>query len=81
MLFEIIGPGCGFCERLYDLTTAAVADNCPEAEVRKVTDWKQVIRHVPFTPVLKLDGRVIHRGKNLPSKDKLAGMIAARIHP
>lgn len=75
MLFEIIGPGCRFCEKLYDLTAAVVSGNGLNAEVRKVTEFKRVIRHVPFTPVLEMDGEVIHRGKCIPAKDSLAAMI------
>ena len=59
MLFEIIGPGCRFCEKLHDLTAEIVSENGVNAEVRKVTELSRVIRHVPFTPVLKLDGEVI----------------------
>jgi hypothetical protein len=79
MLFEIIGPGCRFCEKLYDLTAAVVSENGLNAEVRKVTEFKRVIRHVPFTPVLNMDGEVIHRGKRIPAKDRLAAMILEKI--
>jgi hypothetical protein len=79
IIFEIIGPGCRFCARLHELTAEVVAESRLDAEIRKVTELKQVIRHIPFTPVLRLDGEVIHRGKFLPSKDKLADMITRRI--
>ena len=52
-----------------------VAERGTDAEMVHVTDLKTVLRYIPFTPVLKVKGRIIHRGKHLPEKDKLWELI------
>jgi len=72
---EVIGPGCPFCRRLYRRVLEVVLEQGIEADVAHVMDFKTVLRYVPFTPVLTVDGRVVHRGKFLPNKDKLFKLI------
>lgn len=74
---EVIGPGCFFCNRLYQLVSDVVAEHGLHADVRHVTDFKTVLRFIPFTPVLKVNGQIVHRGKFLPKKDKLWDLICS----
>lgn len=76
---EVIGPGCRFCKKLYSLAREVVAEKGIDAEVAHLTELKQVIRYVPFTPVLRINGEVMHRGKFLPSKEKLAALIEGKV--
>lgn len=78
MNIEVIGPGCRFCKKLCALVNEVVAEKSIDAEITAVTELKQVIRHVPFTPVLKINGEVAHRGKFLPSKQKLVAILSAK---
>jgi len=72
---EVIGPGCPFCRKLYQRTQEVVAENGIDAEVRHVTDLKTAMKYFPMTPVLLVDGQVMHRGKRLPKKGKIAALI------
>lgn len=76
---EVIGPGCRFCKKLYDLTSDIVKEKGIDAELVHVTELKQVMRYVPLTPVLKINGEVAHRGRFLPPKEKLAAIIAKKL--
>ncbi|MCK7512301.1 MAG: thioredoxin family protein [Desulfobacterales bacterium] len=72
---EVIGPGCPFCRRLYQRVGEVVAEQDIDADIVHVTDIKTVLRYIPFTPVLKVNGKIVHRGKFLPKKDKLFKLI------
>jgi len=81
IMIEVIGPGCFFCRDLYRRVGEVVAERGMVAEVAHVTDLKTVLRYIPFTPVLKVDGRIVHRGKRLPEKDKLWDLIRSDTRP
>ena len=72
---EVIGPGCYFCKRLYQQILEVAAEQGIHADIVHVTNFKAVLRYIPFTPVLKVNGRIVHRGKLLPKKDKLLELI------
>jgi len=74
-MIEVIGPGCSFCRDLYRWVGEMVVERGMEVHLVHVTDLKTVLRHIPFTPVLKVDGRIVHRGKGLPEKDRLCELI------
>ena len=78
---EVIGPGCSFCRDLYRRVGEVVAERGMDAKVDHITDLKTVLRYIPFTPVLKVEGRVVHRGKFLPKKDKLWELIRSNAGP
>lgn len=75
MLIEVIGPGCPFCRTLYKRVKEVVSEKGIEADVEHVTQLRVVMRHFPFTPVLKVDGQVVHRGKWLPNKEKILALV------
>ena len=81
IMIEVIGPGCSFCRDLYQQVREVVAERGMDAEVAHVTDLKTVLRYIPFTPVLKVDGRIVHRGKRLPKKEKLWELIRSDVGP
>ncbi len=72
---EVIGPGCPFCRRLYQRVQEVVAEQGIDSDIVHVTNLKTVLRYIPFTPALKVNGRIVHRGKFLPKKDKLFKLI------
>ena len=76
---EVIGPGCSFCRDLYRRVGEVVVERGMDAEMVHVTDLKTVLRYIPFTPVLKVDGRIVHREKRLPKKDKLRELIRSDV--
>ena len=72
-IVEVLGPGCANCQRLEANAREAVAMAGVEAEVRHVTDYREIAAHgVMTTPGLVIDGRVVSVGR-IPS----AGDIAA----
>ncbi|MFO7557812.1 MAG: thioredoxin family protein [Desulfobacterales bacterium] len=75
MKIEVIGPGCPFCRTLRKRVKEVVQESKISADVQHVTDFKSWIRYFPMTPVLILDGEVIHRGKWLPNKDKIKRLL------
>jgi len=72
-IIEVLGPGCNNCKRLETVAREAVAMAGVEAEIRKVTDYGEILAHgVMSTPGLVIDGKVVSVGR-IPS----AGDIAA----
>ena len=78
---EVIGPGCSYCRDLYRRVGEMVTERGMDADIVHITDLKTVLRYIPFTPVLKVNGRIVHRGKRLPEKDKLWDLIHSTAGP
>jgi len=69
---EVLGPGCPNCKKLEANAREAVVMAGVEAEIVKVTDFREIhARGVMTTPVLVIDGTVVSSGR-IP----LAGDIA-----
>ncbi len=79
MFIEVIGPGCPFCKTLYKRVKEVVTERGFDADVEHVTQLRIVMKHFPFTPVLKIDDKVVHRGKWLPNKEKIHALILKEI--
>ena len=72
-IVEVLGSGCANCKRLEAVAREAVVMAGVEAEIRKVTDYQEILAHgVISTPGLVIDGKVVSVGR-IPS----AGDIAA----
>lgn len=76
MRIEVIGPGCPFCKKLYRRVNEAVQERGIDADVQHITDWRTSLRHFPRTPVLIVDGEIRHRGKILPSKERIVEILS-----
>jgi small redox-active disulfide protein 2 len=73
---KVLGPGCPNCRRMEEMTRAAVSELGLGAEIEKVTDIAEIMKHgVMSTPGLVVNGRVKHSGKPLPGPEKLKDMI------
>ncbi|HRV45589.1 MAG TPA: thioredoxin family protein [Smithellaceae bacterium] len=72
---EVIGPGCYFCKRLYSLVQEVAGEQGIHADIVHVTNLTTVLRYIPFTPVLKINDQIVHRGKHLPEKNKLRSLL------
>ena len=69
---EVLGPGCPNCKKLEANAREAVVMAGIEAEIVKVTDYREIHAHgVMTTPGLVIDGTVVSSGR-IP----LAGDIA-----
>ncbi|NCQ19610.1 MAG: thioredoxin family protein [Ignavibacteria bacterium] len=69
---KVLGPGCTNCVTLEKLCNEAVAENGLEAEIEKVTDYKDIMSYgIMSTPGLVINGKVVLSGK-LPTKSTLS---------
>jgi small redox-active disulfide protein 2 len=76
-VIEVLGPGCNNCRRVEANAVAAVEAAGIEAEVRHVTDYRDIAaRGVMSTPGLVIDGVVVSTGR-IPSSDEIAGWLVA----
>lgn len=79
MEIKVLGPGCMNCEKLYAMTKKAVAGLGIEADVVKVTDIVEIMKHTMNTPGLLINGRLKHSGKPLPGPEMLKSIIMQEI--
>ena len=69
---EVLGPGCDNCRRLEANAREAVAMAGVEAEIVKVTDYREIAAHgILSTPGLVIDGKVVSAGR-IPSAGDIA---------
>jgi small redox-active disulfide protein 2 len=74
---EVLGPGCPNCQRLEANAREAVAMAGVEAEIVKVTDYRQIVSYgVMSTPGLVIDGTVVSYGR-IPSPGDIAEWLSA----
>lgn len=70
MIIKILGSGCKNCTALTENAQAAVQEMGVEAEIIKVTDFKDIMTYgVMSTPALVIDEKVVSYGKVLKPQD------------
>lgn len=70
MVIKILGSGCRNCVALKENTEAAIKEVGIEAEIVKVTDFKDIMAYgVMSTPALVVDEKVVSFGKVLKPKE------------
>jgi len=70
MIIKILGSGCSKCNQLKENTETALKEAGIEAEIVKVTDFKDIASYgVMQTPALVIDGKVASFGKVLKPQD------------
>ena len=68
---KVLGSGCTNCVTLEKLCRQVVAENNIEANIQKVTDFKEIAAYgIMSTPGLVINGKVVLSGK-LPTKSTL----------
>ena len=68
---KVLGTGCANCVTLEKLCKEAVAENNIDAEIEKITDYKDIMSYgIMSTPGLVINGKVVLSGK-LPTKSTL----------
>ncbi len=69
MKIKVLGPGCKNCVTLSKNTEEALQEMGIEAEIIKVTDYKDIASYgIMSTPALVIDEEVVSYGKVLKSK-------------
>lgn len=72
MVIKILGSGCRNCITLKENTEAALKEAGIDAEIVKVTDFKDIMSYgVMSTPALVVDEKVISYGKVLKPNEIL----------
>jgi small redox-active disulfide protein 2 len=75
MIIKILGSGCAKCNRLEQLTRAAVAELGIDATFEHVRDIDQIMAYpIMTTPALVIDEQVKIAGR-MPSQDELLGWL------
>lgn len=70
MNIKILGSGCKNCVILKENTESAAKEAGIEAEIVKVTDFKEIMAYgVLSTPALVIDEKVVSFGKVLKPKE------------
>lgn len=70
MIIKILGSGCRNCVTLKENTETALKEIGLEAEIIKVTDFKDIMAYgVMSTPALVIDEKVVSFGKVLKPKE------------
>ncbi len=68
---KVLGSGCTNCINLEKLCREVVTENSIEAQIEKVTDYKDIMSYgIMSTPGLVINGKVVNSGK-LPAKSTL----------
>ncbi len=68
---KVLGSGCANCINLEKLCSEVVSENSIDAEIEKVTDYKEIMSYgIMSTPGLVVNGKVVLSGK-LPTKSTL----------
>jgi small redox-active disulfide protein 2 len=78
MKIRVFGPGCPRCKQTEQNAIEALKKLNLEAEVVKVSDLQEVMRHgIMLTPGLAIDGEVVSTGK-IPSVEEIKKWISER---
>ena len=76
MQLLVLGPGCGKCVKLYDLTAQAARELGVAHELQKITDLRQIMAlRVMVTPALVVNGSVKLSGK-VPSLEEMKAILS-----
>jgi small redox-active disulfide protein 2 len=81
MTIKILGSGCRSCVSLMKNTEAAIKELGLDAEIIKVTDFKDIMAYgIMSTPALVIDEKVVSFGKVLKPKEivKILGNVATK---
>lgn len=82
MEIKVLGIGCAKCQQLYDLAKAVLEREGIEAELVKVEQLDEIMKHgVMMTPGLIIDGELKSTGKVPRDKQLVEWIRAAAARP
>ncbi len=71
LTIKVLGPGCANCKKLEALAHKAVVSLGVEAEVIKVTDYKEIMKYpILSTPGLVVNEKLVSSGR-IPSEAEI----------
>jgi small redox-active disulfide protein 2 len=75
MKIQVLGAGCGNCQRLTANAEKAVKELGLETEIEKVTDIREIMKfQILMTPGLAIDGKIKSAGR-IPSSEEIKSML------
>jgi small redox-active disulfide protein 2 len=72
---KVLGPGCPNCKTMEELAIKAVQELGVEANIDKITDMIEIMKYTMTTPGLIVNGKLKHKGKPLPTIEKVKELI------
>ena len=73
---KILGSGCSSCDRLEKETKKAVHNLAVEAEIVKITDYKEITKFdILSTPGLVINDKVVSSGR-IPAQAEIITLLA-----
>jgi small redox-active disulfide protein 2 len=75
MEIKVLGPGCPNCHKLEEMVKTTVIELGIDARIDKVTDMIQIMKYTMSTPGLMLNGKLKHKGKPLPTVERVKELI------
>jgi len=75
MEIKVLGPGCPNCQELERRVRDALSQLKIEADITKVTDFKDISKYIMMTPGLVIDEIVKHYGKPLSRVEQIIEWI------
>lgn len=80
MKIQILGSGCSKCKLLYEHTEQAIKDAGIQADIEKVTDFKEIMKfNIMSTPGLVINGKVVSAGKLLTKEEIVIKIMNAQM--
>lgn len=74
---KILGSGCANCKRLEQITRKVVETLALEAEIEKVTDFKEIMKFpILATPGLVINDKVVSSGR-IPGETEITDWLVA----
>lgn len=75
LTIKVLGPGCENCKRLAWLAERAVQHLAIEAQITKVTEYKEIMKYdILSTPGLVINGKVVSTGR-IPSEAEITTFL------
>ena len=72
---KVLDPGCPNCKTMEELAGKAVEELGIEANIEKVTDMIEIMKYTMTTPGLIVNRKLKHKGKPLPTLEKVKELI------
>jgi len=79
LTIKVLGSGCANCKRVEQIVHKVVDNLSLEAEVLKVTDYKEIMTYnILSTPGLVINEKVVSTGR-IPSEAEIATFITSAL--
>jgi len=76
---KVLGPGCPNCHILEETVRKAVTELGIDAKIEKVRDMFEIMKYTMSTPGLMVKGKLKHKGKPLPTIEKVKELIREEV--